>query len=78
MSNAGEKGEEEKQRKEKDSQGSERKDVRAYTDLPVAVLTLSSEAALSIITSGSRRPPGPGPIKDTTPLQSTVLLCLPW
>lgn len=64
--------------KKKESQGPERKDVRAYTDLLVAVLTLSSEAALSIITSGSRRPPGPGPIKDTTPLQSTVLLCLPW
>lgn len=69
---------ENKLRKLKESQGSERKDVRVYTDLLVAVLTLSSEAALSIITSGSRRPPGPGPIRDTTPLQSTVLLCLPW
>lgn len=69
---------EKKPRKLKESQGSERKDVRAYTDLLVAVLTLSSEAALSIITSGSRRPPGPGPISDTTPLQSTVLLCFPW
>lgn len=40
-------------------------------------LTLSSAAALSIFTSGRRRPPGMleggPPMRDTTPLQSTVL-----
>ena len=41
------------------------------------VLTLSSVAALSIFTSGRSRPPGPGPMSDTTPLQSTVLFLFP-
>lgn len=45
--------------------------------LYVYFLTLSSVAALSIFTSGRSRPPmwEPGPpMRDTTPLQSTVLL----
>lgn len=44
---------------------------------PMDVLTLSSVAALSIFTSGSSRLPGPGPMRDTTPLQSTVLFLFP-
>lgn len=44
---------------------------------PMDVLTLSSEAALSIFTSGKSRLPGPGPMRDTTPLQSTVLFLFP-
>lgn len=47
--------------------------------LCVYFLTLSSVAALSIFTSGRSRPPmwEPGPpMRDTTPLQSTVLLRL--
>ena len=46
--------------------------------LLIDFLTLSSVAALSIFTSGRRRPPGPGPMSDTTPLQSTVLFLFPW
>lgn len=45
--------------------------------VPWDVLTLSSLAALSIFTSGRSRLPGPGPMRDTTPLQSTVLFLFP-
>lgn len=44
---------------------------------PMDILTLSSVAALSIFTSGKSRLPGPGPMSDTTPLQSTVLFLFP-